>query len=301
MSFSTRHAAAATGLSQKQVRGYVHAGVLHPERGPGGAFRFSFQDVVVLRTGKRLNQAGVPTGRVWRALNQLEGSTAGELSAMGMRTVQGRLLVSAHGRIWDPLTEQLHLPLESNTGEAVTMALAPQPVPEEPDLFTQPGLFSVGSGPLGGDDFGASPPDEAEWWFDEGLRLEERDVVGARSAYREAIAQDPGHAAAHANLGRLLHEQGDLARAERHYRQALLAEPDHGTAAFNLGVVLEDRGDRAEALGAYERAIRADAGVAEAYFNAGRLLEGMGRKADALAHFAKYRQLTGGVSGPGSR
>ncbi len=299
MSFSTRHAAAATGLTPKQVRGYVHAGVLHPARGPRGAFRFSFQDVVVLRTGKRLNQAGVPTGRVWRALSQLEGSTAGELSAMGMRTVRGRLLVTAHGRIWDPLTEQLQLSLEASTGEAVAMALAPQPGPEEPDLFTEPGLFSIG--PFAGEDPGTSPPDDAEWWFDEGLRLEERDVVGARSAYREAIAQDPGHAGAHANLGRLLHEQGDLARAERHYRQALLAEPEHGTAAFNLGVVLEDRGEGAEALEAYERAIRADTSVAEAYFNAGRLLEGMGRKADALAHFAKYRQLTGGVSGPGSR
>ena len=301
MSFSTLRAAAATGLSPKQVRGYVHAGVLHPARGPRGAFRFSFQDVVVLRTGKRLNQAGVPTRRVWRALSQIDASVAGELSSMGMRTNRGRILVSAAGKTWDPLTEQLQLPLDSRSGTAVSVALAPPAAPEAPDLFTEPGLFSrnVGRGEsLSGE---ASPPDQADWWFDEGLRLEERDVVGARSAYREAIAQDPGHAGAHANLGRLLHQLGDLARAERHYRQALLAEPDHATAAFNLGVVLEDRGEEGEALEAYQRSIRADVELAEAHYNAGRLLEGQGRKAEALGHFAAYRRLVEGVSDPGSR
>ncbi|NNM35209.1 MAG: tetratricopeptide repeat protein [Gemmatimonadetes bacterium] len=300
MSFSTRRAAAATGLSPKQIRGYVHAGVLHPTRGPRGAFRFSFQDVVVLRTGKQLNQAGVPTHRVWRALSQLDASTAGELSSMGMRTHRGRILVSAAGRTWDPLTDQLQLPLNSTSGTAVSVALAPPPAPETPDLFAEPGLFSrqfEREEPAPD----TRPPDHAEWWFEEGLRLEERDAVGARSAYREAIAQDPGHAGAHANLGRLLHQLGDLARAERHYRQALLAEPDHGTAAFNLGVVLEDRGENGEALEAYERAIRSDVNLAEAHYNAGRLLEGQGQKAEALGHFAAYRRLVEGVSDPGSR
>ena len=301
MNFSTVRAAAATGLSPKQVRGYVHAGVLHPSRGPRGAFRFTFRDVVVLRTGKRLNQAGVPTHRVWRALSELDGSVGEELSSMGMHTHRGRILVSVQGRTWDPLTDQLQLPLDGGRGTAVSLALAPQPRPEAPDLFSEPGLFSgpVAVGELA--DEGEHPPDEAEWWFEEGLRLEERDAVGARSAYREAIAQDPGHAAAHANLGRLLHQQGDLARAERHYRQALLAEPDHATAAFNLGVVLEDRGERTEALDAYERAIRSDVQLAEAYYNAGRLLEAQGRKAEALGHFATYRRLVDGVSDPGSR
>lgn len=301
MSFSTLRAAAATGLSPKQVRGYVHAGVLHPTRGPRGAFRFSFQDVVVLRTGKRLNQAGVPTHRVWRALSQLDASETEELSSMGMRTLRGRILVSAAGKTWDPLTEQLQMSLDAGPGKAVSVALAPPPAPETPDLFAEPGLFSTlveRSDPAAP---GGPPPDEAEWWFEEGLRLEERDAVGARSAYREAIAQDPGHAGAHANLGRLLHHLGDLARAERHYRQALLAEPDHATAAFNLGVVLEDRGENGEALEAYERAIRSGVAPAEAHYNAGRLLEGLGRKAEALSHFATYRRLVEGVSDPGSR
>ena len=79
----------------------------------------------------------------------------------------------------------------------------------------------------------------------------------AESAYRNAIAADPAHVAAHINLGRLRHVGKALDEAERLYRRALELEPNHPTARFNLGVVLEDRGATAEAIEQYLEAVRA--------------------------------------------
>ena len=101
--------------------------------------------------------------------------------------------------------------------------------------------------------------------------LEETDPVNAVHTYRQALALDPGHADAHVNLGRLLHEAGELAEAERHYRATLGLRPDDATAAFNLAVAIEDQGRDDEALEQYERAISIDGRNADAHYNAARL------------------------------
>lgn len=267
MNLSTRRAAAASGLTERQVRAYVEAGLLAPSRGPGGHFRFSFQDVVVLRSGRALVGAGVPARRVRRVMKRLTESprVTGGLSALRFRAEGRAVLVADSQHIWEPWTGQLRLDLDEGT-RGVPRAPAPA-------IRTE------------------AVPRDADAWFEDALRLEDDDPLSALAAYREAIARDPGHAAAHANLGRLLHEQGDLAAAEGHYRQALLAESDNGTAAYNLGVVLEDRGDPEGALHAYLRALEADDTLAAAHFNAGRLLEAKGRRAEALGHFAAYRKM----------
>ena len=103
-----------------------------------------------------------------------------------------------------------------------------------------------------------------------------------------------GHAQAHVNLGRLLHEAGDAAAAAPHYEAALRARPDDGTAAFNLGVALEDLGKTPEALLAYEHAVRVDPDNADAHFNAAALAEKLGQASAALRHLRTYRKLTRG-------
>jgi len=83
-------------------------------------------------------------------------------------------------------------------------------------------------------------------WFELGCELEAAAPAEARAAYLRAIEADDRHAAAHLNLGRLLHETGDLRGAERHYRRALEVEP-HPEAALRLGILLLDRGRVMEA------------------------------------------------------
>ena len=134
----------------------------------------------------------------------------------------------------------------------------------------------------------------ADHWYDIALDLESEDSARAMAAYATALTLDPGHADAHLNLGRLLHEAGRVPEAERHYRGALASDPGSAQASYNLGVALEDQRRSAEAVAAYEAALRLDASLAAAHFNLSRLHEAAGRRTDALRHLADYRRLQSG-------
>lgn len=137
-------------------------------------------------------------------------------------------------------------------------------------------------------------------WYDAGCRLEASDPERAIAAYQRAVAGCPGHADAHNNLGRLLHDAGSLAAAESSYRLAICGDAAVPLYWFNLGVVVEDQGRRAEAVAAYERALELDPGLADAHYNVARLLELAGRRTgdaemlqSAVRHLLRYRALTG--------
>src|SRR6185503_19202566 len=166
---------------------------------------------------------------------------------------------------WEPETGQVALDFSVRELAVRVEPFAPDPEPSDDDAE------------LSADD-----------WYDVALDLEAVSVEKARGAYRRAIALDPGHAEAHLNLGRLLHELGDLAGAESHYRQACAAQPDSAHAAFNLGVALEDKRQSIEAMTVYRRALRLDPDHAEAHVNLGRLCEAAGDKTGALQHLAQY-------------
>ncbi len=121
--------------------------------------------------------------------------------------------------------------------------------------------------------------------------LEEHSPDDAIERYTEALAQNPGHADAHVNLGRLLHTCGRLREAEAHYLASLVVRPDDCTATFNLAVVLQDLGRVDEAIGSYTEALRLDPACVDACFNLSRLYEKKGEKVAALRHLNDYRRL----------
>jgi hypothetical protein len=67
--YSTSEVAKLLGLSASQVRGYVRAGFLSPERGSRGELSFSFQDLVFLRTAR-----GLMSERVSARIRSLPGA-----------------------------------------------------------------------------------------------------------------------------------------------------------------------------------------------------------------------------------
>src|SRR5438270_10799957 len=69
--YGAREVAKMLGLSVGQVRAYVRAGFLEPDRGPRGELRFDFQDLVLLRTAQGLVSARIPPRRVKAALKKL--------------------------------------------------------------------------------------------------------------------------------------------------------------------------------------------------------------------------------------
>ncbi|HTO86696.1 MAG TPA: tetratricopeptide repeat protein [Thermoanaerobaculia bacterium] len=272
--YGTREVAQLIGLSPARVRSYVRAGLLSPMLDPRGHFRFSFPDLVFLRTAKGLIDARIPPRRIRRALSRLarELPDAERLADLRIGAEGGRIVAADGSSRWQPESGQT--------------------------------LFDFGPAPISDNVAPLEPPasDEecpeerllAQEWYEQACELEPGAPAEARAAYERAIALDPDHAEARVNLGRLLHERGDAAGAEAQYRAALSARPGDATAAFNLGVALEDLGRLREALAAYEHALENDPADADAHFNAANLCERLHDAAAALRHWTRYRALTRG-------
>jgi len=269
--YTARDAAKVVGLTVDQVRAYVRSGFLAPARGSRGELRFSFADLVLLRTAKGLVEARIPSRRVRVALGRLREQLPDgrPLTGVHISADGDRVVVRDGGSSWQPESGQFLLDFDV----------------AELERQVAPLTARAADAPL--------DPAEADGWYNLGCDLETEDAARARAAYQRAIAIAPSHVEALVNLGRLLHETGDLRGAEATYRRALDTRPDDAIALFNLGVALEDQGRGHEAADAYRRAVAADADCADAHYNLGRLCERLGRRLEALQHLATYRRLTG--------
>jgi len=254
-------------LPRSTLQALIKSGFVRPSRGPRRQWRFSFQDLIVLRTAQALAAARVPPARITRSLKALRRQLpeAMPLSGLSIGAVGDQVVVRDGGAQRRVDSGQYLLAFEGN--------------PER-------GALSVVERP--------QPPRAAvtEDWYRRALALEGDDPAGAINAYEKAIETEPERLAARINLGRLLHEAGKLARAERVYRDALAACGAEPSLLYNLAVLLEDLGRRAEALGAYKDALRADPGIADAHYNLALLYEKLRRPREALRHMAQYRRLS---------
>ncbi|MRX07796.1 tetratricopeptide repeat protein [Pseudoduganella sp. FT25W] len=80
--------------------------------------------------------------------------------------------------------------------------------------------------------------DPQQAYLDANHLLAAGDYAGAEDRYQQALALQPWHVAARANLGYLKEQQGAVAEAEFHYRQAIALMPDHPQLHQNLGALL---------------------------------------------------------------
>ena len=302
--YTSAEVARLLDVKPAQVRGYVRAGFLSPARGARGELRFTFQDLVLMRTARALLAAEVPARSVKAALRKLRTQLpAGRpLSAIAV-AAQGRKVIARDGRsLWQPESGQAMFDFAASEAARAVAALEPRVAAVEPSSATATeAAVATLSGRRGrGRRVQVPPPPEparsAADWYERELELEKQapqiGTDAARQAYRRVLALAPEHLDALVNLGRLEHEAGDLPAAEQMYRRALQLAPDDATAAFNLGVALEDQ-DRVEAaVTAYRRALTADPGCADAHYNLSRLYERLGRTAAAIRHLSAYRRLT---------
>lgn len=267
--YSAREVATVVGLPLGQVRAYVREGFLAPSRGARGAQRFSFQDLVLLRTAKALLDGAIPPRRVRAALRSLrERLPSGRpLSAMHIVARDGLIMVRDGSRVFEPESGQILFDFDTSPlGEKVAPILRAARAPSSSER-------SAGD------------------WFAWGCEIEIADPATARTAYERALELEPGHADALVNLGRLRHEAGDTPGARGYYERALEAKPSHAVAAFNLGVALEDLGEQKGAIRSYRRALRHDPRCADAHYNLARLYERAGNRTRALAHLGAYQRL----------
>jgi len=262
---SVREVAARLGLGEGFVRSMVRGGLLEATRGPGGQLRFSFRDLVLLRTAKQLLDSRIPAARIRKALRNVRSFLPEGRPLSGVAfAADGRALVVRDGAArWNAESGQVLFDFGSRGSDD---GLVPPP-----KVVKAPALVKAEK--------------ELERAFERACALEDLHPGFAETAYRRILERAPHFADAHVNLGRVLQQKGQAAEAEAHYLTALALDPDDATACFNLGTVLEDQERWEEAMQAYARAIALDAEFADAHFNLARLYERTGQKTAALRHF----------------
>ncbi|HEY4183927.1 MAG TPA: tetratricopeptide repeat protein [Polyangia bacterium] len=275
--FSTQDVTGMLGVTPSRLRAYVRAGLLCPQRGQSGELRFSFQDLLLLRTAEGLVTERLPPRRVRDALRNLRRilPTSQPLTGVHLENEGGHVIVHDGERAWRADSGQFLMTFEASP-------LAPTAAsPATTEIFARRPTADS-----------ARPPPVASDFFQLAGDLEDNAPEQARVAYEQVLAMEPNHVEAHVNLGRLLHNDDELPAAEAHYRAAIALRPDDVTALFNLGVLLEDRGQFETAIATYEAATALDARHADAHFNAARLHDEAGHYEAALRHLRAYRNLT---------
>ena len=294
-------------LSRGTIRGLISRGFVAPSRGPRREYRFSFQDLLILRTARALVQAKVPPRRIGRSLSALRKQLPKSVPLTGLTIVAvgNDVVVRKGGERWQAESGQYLLELDVSVagGSVQIVEIEGRAAARDTsDPASEKGWPMGPAGPseknAGGKSASARDVSrqkvesfDAQAWFERGLSAEEGDVESAIKAYERCRALDIRHLAARINLGRLLHEAGRFEEAQRVYREALReCEPDP-TLYFNLGVLLEDTARNEEAIEAYLQALGEDPDFADAHFNLARLYETVGKPQHAIRHLGFYRRL----------
>lgn len=117
------------------------------------------------------------------------------------------------------------------------------------------------------------------------------DMKGALLKARQAVANAPDSAKAHAFYGSLLIEAGRNGEALDELRRASELDPTDAIALTEVGRLLGLLGRYRDALGYFERAVRMDAELAPPHQFLSILYQQMGRGRDAARHKAIFERL----------
>jgi tetratricopeptide (TPR) repeat protein len=265
--FGTAEVSRLTNIPLHSVRAMVRARYVSPTKGPRGSLRFTFRDLVLLRTARALLAARISPRKVGAALRSVRSQLPADLPARGLSVTaaDGRVIVHEAGEKRDALSGQMLLSFDLQIkGDKVELT----------DSLSAYGDTSLNS--------------DCDRRFEAALALEDTDVEAAVEAYRACIAMN-SHPGALANLGRLLHLQGRISEAVGLYQSADNTDTD---VLYNLAVALDDLGRVDEAIATYNRVLGLDGDHADAHHNLARLWQITGDQRRALRHWNSYRKLT---------
>jgi tetratricopeptide (TPR) repeat protein len=260
--YTLRRVQAMLGLSRGIVAGLIAEGFVSPTRGARNEWRFTFQDLMLLRTAHALRSSGIPPRRILRSLARLKATLPKELPLTGLRitAIGADVAVRDRDGRWQADSGQLLM-----------------------DFDVAPLGVSIA--------FLEHASRGASAWYGQGVALEHTDRIAAEAAYRQALALDAAHEAAYLNLGAMLSEAGRFAELAALSDEAATHCPASALAHFNRGVALDHLERLDEAVASYERSLALDPSLADAHYNLARVREQLGDKRGALRHFNAYRRL----------
>jgi len=278
--YSVRDLQSMLGISRAVIGSLVASGFVTPSRGRRHEYRFTFQDVVLLRTAYSLREAKIPARKILQSLRRLRNALPDEVPLTGLRisAVGNEVAVQEGNARRHVDSGQLLFDFDVQAGPGSVSVMergGPQPKPARASAPAAP----------------ADPAPTAADWFEHAVRSEASDTAAAEASYRRTIALAPDHVDAYLNLGVLLCDSGRSAEAVGLYRSALAHCPDEALLHFNAGVALEDQDQAELALRHYEACLRLTPQFADAHYNAARLHELLGHSSQAIRHYSEYRRL----------
>jgi tetratricopeptide (TPR) repeat protein len=263
--YTLRRVQAMLGLSRSIVAGLIAEGFVAPTRGPRNEWRFTFQDLMLLRTAHALQASKIPPRRILRSLARLKATLPQELPLTGLRitAIGADVAVRSPQGLWHSDSGQLLMDFDVApvAGSVAFLERASPTTPSAPVLFER------------------------------AVALESTDAAAAEAAYRQALALARDFEGAYLNLGAMLCDAGRFAELAALCDEALLHCPGSSLVHFNRGVALDHLERLPEAMASYEKSLALDATLADAHYNLGRLQEQIGDKRGALRHFSAYRRL----------
>ena len=209
-------------LPRSTLRALIDAGFVSPARGPRGAWLFSFQELIALKTAQALADAGVPRPRIIRAVKALRRRLPESmpLSGLSIAALAGRVVVREGRRQWQADSGQYLLGFEGDPAGGSFNVIEQRPAARPAPLQDERSLFDTHIGR-------ASELHEAG-------RLAE-----AERAYREAIRACGSSALLQYNLGVVLEDRGRKGEALQAYEAALKDDPDFADCRYNLALLCQ--------------------------------------------------------------
>jgi tetratricopeptide (TPR) repeat protein len=278
--FNFATVASITGIAESKLRYWAQTGFVGPSIRKGTRQLYNFRDLVCVKAAGELVDRGFKTTQIREALLVAQTSLP---QVDGSREALLRLRVAFNGVSLVVLDEGAAYEV---TGQRVfDFGLA--------ELADQASA-AMDATPLAL----KSPKPEntrlsAYNWFVEGLALESQEgrEDEAVSCYRQALAADPGLAAAHTNLGGLAYRRGDRQAARASFEKSLALDPEQSEARFNLGNLMLEDGDVDLAAAEYRQVLTITPNFADAHYNLATALEALGSKAQARQHLGEYLRL----------
>jgi tetratricopeptide (TPR) repeat protein len=217
-------------LPPSTIRALVRAGFVSPTRGPRNSLRFSFQDLVVLRTAQALAKARVPQRRIVRAMVEMRrvaesGQHAldfgGEAAPAAFRMPAPDKSAGAHG--WFEKALALEDEDIASAVRAYGQALAADPHHLDARINLGWLLHEVGMLKEAEKIYRTAPrpsSKDALLLYNLGVLLDDmRRPKEAIEAYKAAVASDPALADAHFNLALMYESVRRPQEAIRHMSQ----------------------------------------------------------------------------------